>query len=224
MTAFQTALAEPVVEQLPPPPPPPPAPPKRSGRSLSLMQRMVVGAAALPLIAIAGTIAAGAVGFISINEMVDISLVLGEDPGMVVFAAMLWCSPVQWFVKRTQIPVRKMLGILFSGYALSNFAMFVVERGLAASLSAPFLIAGSIATLAAIPLLLTSGRWAQRTMGIRNWRALHKLTYLIAFALVVHVALIGEFTLSAALIVGALIARIPSIAAAIRRSGERRRV
>lgn len=207
-----------------PPSPTPPASPKRSRRSLSTAQRIVVAAAALPLFVIAVTATAGATGLISIDQMLEVSLAMGEEPGMAVFAAMLWCSPIQWLVKRTQVPVRKMLGILFSGYAVSNFAMFVVERGLAASLSAPFLIAGTLATVAAIPLLLTSGRWAQRKMGMNRWRNLHKLTYLIAVALLLHLALVGEFSFFGLLIVAALVARIPAVEHAIERLGERRRI
>lgn len=214
--------------EAPDPPPLTPSPPssarassKRGGRSLSTVQRIVVAVAAVPLIGILATAAAGVLGFISIDQMVEISLVLGEEPGMAVFAAMLWCSPVQWLVGRTQIPLRKVLGILFSGYAVSNFVMFVVERDLAASVSAPFLVAGSVAMAASIPLLLTSGRWAQRAMGIRNWRTLHKLTYLIAVALILHVGLVGEFTFFGLFIVAALIARVPSISDAIRSRGLR---
>ena len=188
-----------------------------------MVQRVVVGAAAVPLIGIVVTVIGAALGLVSIDQMIEVSLALGEEPGMLVFAAMLWCSPVQWLVKRTQVPVRKMLGILFGGYALSNFAMFVVEQGLAASLSAPFLVAGTVAMVAALPLLLTSGRWAQRKMGMRNWRNLHKLTYVIALALVVHVALIGELTLGAGLILAALVVRVPPIATAIDGFGQRRR-
>lgn len=184
----------------------------------------VLALATLPLVGIVLTVVASALGIITIETMLDISLALGEEPGMLVFAAMLWCSPFQWFVKRTQVPLRKMLGITFGGYAISNFAMFVVERGLAATLSAPFLIAGTGALALSIPLLLTSGRWAQRKMGMRNWRILHKLTYLIAVALVLHVALVGETTVSAVLIAAALIARIPTIANAITQFGQLLRV
>lgn len=188
---------------------------------MSILQRLVVAAAALPLIGIALTTIAGALGFIRTREMLDTALALGEEPGMFVFAAMLWCSPVQWLVKRTQVPVRKMLGILFSGYAASNFTMFVIDEGLEDTLSAPFLIAGTAATVASIPLLITSGRWAQRKMGMKNWRSLHKLTYAIAVALVLHVVLIGEIGISGALIVAALITRIPPVAQAIQELGRR---
>lgn len=220
MTTSSAALAEPANTLQSPPRPPEP---KKAGRSLSTMQRIVVGLAALPLLGIGVASAAGALGLISSDLMVEISLALGEEPGMAVFAAVLWCSPIQWIVKRTQVPVRKMLGIMFSGYAVSNFAMFVVEEDLAASVSEPFLIAGSVAMVATIPLVLTSGRWAQRTMGIRNWRTLHKLTYLIAFALVLHLALVGEFSFFALAILAALAARIPTISNAMRSYGQRPR-
>lgn len=199
------------------------APRRAPGRSLSVAQRLVTTASALPLIGIVVTIAAGALGMISVDQMLDTALALGEEPGMAVFGAMLWCSPMQSLVKRTQVPVRKVLGILFGGYAVSNFAMFVIERGLTASLSAPFLIAGTAAMVMTIPLLLTSGRWAQRRMGMRNWRTLHKLTYVIALALVLHVALVGEIGVSGALVIGALLARIPPVATAIANLGEQMR-
>lgn len=164
---------------------------------------------------------AGALGVIPVDQMLDTALALGEEPGMFVFAAMLWCSPIQWLVKRTQVPVRKLLGILFGGYAVSNFAMFVIEQGLMASLSTPFLIAGTLAMVMSIPLVLTSGRWAQRAMGMKNWRALHKLTYVIAIALVLHVVLIGEIGISGVVILAALLTRIPPISKAIESLGER---
>lgn len=190
---------------------------------MSLAQRAVVVAAALPLAGIAMTTIAGAFGLISIAQMIDVALALGEEPGMFVFAAMLWCTPIQWLTKRTQVQVRKMLGILFAGYAAANFAMFVIEEGLIASLSSPFLVAGTFAMALSMPLLITSGRWAQRKMGMSNWRKLHKLTYVIAFALVLHVALVGEMGLSGALVLGALITRIPPIASTIGHLGRKRR-
>jgi len=193
------------------------------GRSMSITQRIVVAVAALPLVGIVLTTIAGALGIISVDQMTDTAVALGEEPGMFTFAAMLWCSPIQSFVKRTQVPVRKALGILFGGYAVSNFVMFAIGEGLAESLSAPFLVAGTVAMLLSMPLVLTSGRWAQRRMGMRNWRKLHKLTYLIALALVLHVALVGEIGLSGVLIVGAMIARIPKLAATLAAFGERMR-
>jgi len=186
---------------------------------MSIPQRVVVTAAALPLVGIAVVSTLGAFGVVSENQMIETALTFGEEPGMFVLAAMLWCSPIQWLVKRTQVRVRKALGIMFGGYTIANFAMFVIEEGLADSVSRPFLIASTLATLLSIPLLLTSSRWAQRKMGMKNWRKLHKLTYVIAFAIVVHVALIGEAGLSTILILAALATRLPLATAAIQTFG-----
>ncbi len=224
MTALQAYTIPPHADGLPlSPPHGGSAVRPKASRPLSTAQRLVVAAAALPLVGIVATAIAAAIGIISVGEMIDIALVLGEDPGMVVFAAMLFCSPTQWLVKRTQVPVRKILGILFAGYAIANFTMFMIEEGLAASLARPFLVAGTFAMLLSIPLLATSGRWAQRQIGMKNWRKLHKLTYVIALALVLHVALVGELGLTGVLVLVALLTRVPPVTKAIRTLGDRLR-
>ena len=141
---------------------------------------------------VAGTLAAGLAGVITVEAIIEAALVFGEDPGMLTFGAMFLASPVQWATGRTQVPVRKYLGIVFFLLALSNGAMFVIESGMVAAFGAPFLIAGVIALLVATPLFLTSSRWSQRVLGMRRWRLLHRLTYVVAVALVAHVLLAGE--------------------------------
>ena len=173
-----------------------------------------------PLITI-GAISAALLGAISIEAMMSLALAAGENPGMITFGAMLLASPVQWFTGRSQIRVRKYLGIVFFLLALSNGAMFVLESGLAATLGAPFLIAGTIAVALATPLFLTSSRWSQRSIGMKNWRRLHKLTYLVAVGLLTHVILIGDIGPGAIMISLGLIARVPAIR---RRLAERARL
>jgi DMSO/TMAO reductase YedYZ heme-binding membrane subunit len=175
-----------------------------------------------PVIA-AGAIAAGLVGAIPIEAMRELALAVGEDGGMITFGAMLLASPVQWATHRTQVAVRKYLAIMFFLLAVSNSAMFIIESGLVAAIGAPFLIAGAVAMLLSIPLALTSTRWSQRALGMRRWRLLHRLTYVIAVALVAHVVLIGEFGLGSLLIVVAAGLRIPAIRRRIVAFGERRR-
>lgn len=154
---------------------------------------MVVTLAGIAPVIIAGTVLAALLGMISTQTMTDVALDAGENPGMLVFGAMFLASPVQWFTGRTQVRVRKYLGIVFFLLALSNGAMFVVDRGLGDSLSEPFLIAGTLALVLALPLFLTSGRWAQRALGMVRWRSLHRLTYVVAVALLAHSILMGEF-------------------------------
>lgn len=175
------------------------------------LQLVVLTLATVAPIIVAGSIAAGLLGVISTETMATVALAAAENPGMVTFGAMFLASPVQWLTGRSQVRVRKYLGIVFFLLALSNGAMFVFESGLAATLSAPFLIAGTLALALAAPLFLTSSRRSQRAMGMRNWRLLHKLTYPLALALLAHVILLGDVGPGAVLIGLGLVTRIPAV-------------
>lgn len=178
-----------------------------AGRAFSPLQLLVVALATIAPVVVASSVAAALVGLISTDTMLDVALGAGENPGMLVFAAMFLASPVQAFTGRTQVRVRKYLGIVFFLLASSNGAMFVVEQGLGESLSAPFLVAGVVALLLALPLFLTSSRRAQRTLGMGRWRTLHRLTYVVAAALLAHSVLMGEFGLGELLILVGFAAR-----------------
>ncbi len=175
------------------------------------LQLLVMALAAVPPAMITGAVSAGMLGLISQEAMTSLALGAGENPGTIMFGAMFLASPVQWLTGRSQVRVRKYLGIVFFLLALSNFAMFVVEQGLAASIGAPFLIAGLVALGLSAPLFLTSSRWSQRAMGMHRWRLLHKLTYVVAAALLGHLLMIGEFDLGSLLISIGFVARIPAI-------------
>ncbi len=178
----------------------------------SLPQLVVMALATIAPVIVAGTVAARALGLISTEAMIDTALGAGEDPGLLVFGAMFLASPVQWLTGRTQIRVRKYLGIVFFLLALSNGAMFVIESGLGAALGAPFLVAGTIALVLSAPLFATSSRWSQRAMGMRRWQVLHKATYVVAIALVAHVLLLpDEVELSIGLIAAGFVLRLPPI-------------
>lgn len=175
------------------------------------LQITVMTLATIAPLVVTGAIAAGLLGVISAEAAITLALAAGENPGMITFGAMFLASPVQWLTGRSQIRVRKYLGIMFFLLALSNGAMFVIESGLAAAVGAPFLLAGTIALLLALPLFLTSNRWSQRTLGMSRWRLLHKLTYFVAAALLIHVVLIGDVGPGATLIALGFIARIPAV-------------
>jgi DMSO/TMAO reductase YedYZ heme-binding membrane subunit len=181
-----------------------------------------MAAAAAPVAVIVAGVLLAVVGIISPEAMVNLALGAGENPGMLVFGAMFLASPVQWLTGRTQVRVRKFLGIVFFLLGASNGAMFAIERlltgaagGLAGSLGAavgaPFLIAGSIGLALSVPLFLTSSRWSQKVLGMKRWRLLHKATYLVAVALLAHVMLIGDPGLGALLIAAGFVARIPAV-------------
>lgn len=187
------------------------APVPSSWHRFSWAQRVVCVLATLAPVVIGVVALANAVGFISRETMLGVALGAGEDPGMVVFGAMFLASPIQWFTGRSQVAVRKYLGIVFYLLAVSNLVMFLLEPGRGGVLSEPFLIAGTIAIAAATPLFMTSSRWSQRVMGMRRWRLLHKATYLVAVALLAHVVLMQEIALGAVLIVAGFAARLPAV-------------
>ncbi len=184
------------------------------------LQLIVLTLATIAPLVVAGTITAALLGVISVEAMMTLALAAAENPGMITFGAMFLASPVQRFTGRSQVRVRKYLGIMFFLLALSNGAMFVLESGLAAAFGAPFLIASTIAFVLAIPLFLTSSRWSQRVLGMKRWRLLHKLTYAIAAGLVTHVVLIGP---GAVMIGLGLISRIPAVRRWLTRLGSRRK-
>ncbi len=184
---------------------------RRVWNGFTPLQLLVISLATIAPLLIGGAIGAALLGVISIEAMIQFVLAAGENPGMITFGAMFVASPIQWLTGRSQVRVRKYLGIMFFLLALSNAAMFVLETGLAAILSAPFLIAGTIAFALATPLFLTSSRRTQRAMGMKRWRTLHKLTYGVAAALLAHVILIGDIGPGAVLITLGFIGRLPAV-------------
>ena len=218
--------------------PPRPEPPTRSSsaapdtsagwlsrpvwKRFTALQLLVLVLATIAPFIILGTITAGLLGVISLETMTGVALAAGENPGMITFGAMFLASPVQWFTGRSQVRVRKYLGIMFFLLALSNGAMFAIEAGLSAAFSAPFLIAGSRALLLSVPLFLTSSRRSQRAIGMKKWRLLHKGTYLVALALMAHVLLIPEIGPGFFLIAGGFVLRIPAVRRWLTRRDRRR--
>jgi len=179
-------------------------------RGLSAGQLVVVLVASVFPITIVVMVMGYPLGVFTSQQMHDVSLGAGEDPGMLVFGAMFLCSPVQWWTGRSQVQGRKILGIIFFVLALSNGAMFVFDSGWGI-FDEPLLAAGSIAVLLALPLFLTSNRRSQRGLGMRRWRSLHKLTYVVAVALVAHAVLIEEVVIGLLPILVGFVARVPQV-------------
>ena len=200
-------------------------------RKLSSWQRAVAGLALIAPVVIVSTVVARLIGLTTTEQMVEVALGAGENPGVLTFAAMFLASPIQWLTGRSQIRIRKFLGIVFFGLAVNNFTMFLIERrlegdeGLVAEIAgSPFLLAGIVALLLATPLFLTSTRWSQRTLGMRRWRMLHRLTYVIAVALLLHVLLIPDIGPDTVLLLLGFIARIPANRRRLEARGQRRRL
>lgn len=194
----------------------------RSSRGFSYLQLLVLAWAIVAPTTIFVVWSGYLLGTFNRAQLTEVVLGAGEIPGMVTFGLMFLCSPMQWFTGRSQVRVRKFLGIVFFGLALSNGAMFVYNHGWAV-FAEPLLVAGSVALLLALPLFITSNRCSQRVMGMRRWRLLHKLTYLIAVALLAHVIFVADIDVGSALIGIGFIARVPAVRRRLIERGRRRR-
>ena len=203
-------------------------------RRSSWLQLAVGGLALVAPAVIAVAALARLTGQITTDEMVELALGAGENPGTFTFAAMFLASPIQWLTGRSQVRIRKFLAVVFYGLAVNNVVMFIIERGQEADLQeqggllseiarSPFLLAGSVALLLATPLFLTSSRWSQRTLGMRKWRLLHRLTYVVAVALALHVLLIPDIGPDTILLAMGFIARIPAVRVRLVARGKKRK-
>lgn len=93
------------------------------------------------------------------------------------------------------IAYRRALGLLAFYYVLAHFTVYLtLDRGLILSsiagdiLKRPYIMLGMAGLLMLIPLALTSNQWSIRRLGPR-WNRLHKLTYPILLAAILHYAL-----------------------------------
>jgi glycine betaine catabolism B len=88
---------------------------------------------------------------------------------------------------------RRTLGLYAFSYACLHFLIFFaldrsfsIESTLNEMVRRKYLIIGSIGLLGMVPLAITSTNAMIRRMGARRWHALHRLTYVVAIAGVIH--------------------------------------
>ena len=91
------------------------------------------------------------------------------------------------------IQFRRMLGLYAFFYGCLHFlCFFSLDRGFSLSstltemLKRKYLILGSTALIAMIPLAITSTNAMVKRLGGKRWRALHRLAYVAAIAGVIH--------------------------------------
>lgn len=130
---------------------------------------------------------------------------LGVDPARAVVqelgfwaAILLWLSllitPLRRRLSQTWlIRFRRMLGLyaaFYSALHLLAFVAFIV--GWRANLlvtevtQRPYVIAGLLALLLMLPLVVTSTKKIQKRLG-RNWQTLHNLVYIVALLVMLHI-------------------------------------
>ena len=156
------------------------------------------------------------------------------DTAIILLGLSLLCSPLSTYAGwKDAIKLRRALGLYAFMYAGIHFIIFaVVDFGLQLNFIIPeflqkyYLWAGLPALIILVALAATSFRWMMRRMG-KNWKRLHRLIYLGAILVVLHLALVikGDFfrlggdvwkpIVAAILIGGLLIVRIPPIRRAL---------
>jgi sulfoxide reductase heme-binding subunit YedZ len=153
-----------------------------------------------------------------------ISQNLGADPAKEIVLELgtwavnfLWCSlavtPVRkLFGWRWPLKYRRMLGLYCYFYAtlhLLAFATFMIGWDLQVLLQElterPYAVVGFIALLLLTPLAITSTKGMQRRLK-KNWLNLHKLVYLIAVLVLLHIVWQVRSDFSEALWYGLLLA------------------
>ena len=149
---------------------------------------------------------------------------------IILLALSLACTPISTYLGwKDAVKLRRALGLYAFMYAAIHFVLFtIVDFGLQFDLilrefvEKRYLWVGLPAFLILVALAVTSFRWAMRRLG-KNWKRLHRLIYLGAILVVLHLAFVikGDFfTLSgdvwkplvAAITIGILlIVRLPQI-------------
>jgi methionine sulfoxide reductase heme-binding subunit len=91
---------------------------------------------------------------------------------------------------------RRMIGVTACIYGLLHFSSHVLYEGdwdsLVQSFTKPFIWFGFSGLTILVILALTSNQWSIRKLGGKNWKRLHRLTYVAAALLIYHQAIAGK--------------------------------
>lgn len=131
-------------------------------------------------------------GNLTVNPLQDWTFRTG-DWALRLLVASLACTPIaSIFGFKQAISVRRALGLYGFGYALVHFFIFIgVDYRFAFDLiwddlaTKRYILVGLAALLIFIPLAITSTRAWMKRLG-RQWKQLHKLTYIAVPLAVVH--------------------------------------
>ncbi|WP_158976992.1 ferric reductase-like transmembrane domain-containing protein [Cellulophaga sp. L1A9] len=129
--------------------------------------------------------------------------------------AVLSCTPFFILFGVTNLYVRQAMGIATAIWSIIHFIIFYAAEGFLETFTQVNYMAGFLAVLLLVPLLVTSNRKAMRRLKSK-WKKLQRLSYVIIFLSIVHVAILDKTWIIYAIIVGfGFILRIPFIRASI---------
>lgn len=169
-------------------------------------------------------------GNLTVNPLQDWTFRTG-DWALRLLVASLACTPIATiFGFKQAISVRRALGLYGFGYALVHFFIFIgVDYRFAFDLiwddlaTKRYILVGLAALLIFIPLAITSTRAWMKRLG-RQWKQLHKLTYVAVPLAVVHYiwlvkADLRDPLLYAAIVAALLLLRLPRVRAQMSKLG-----
>ncbi|MDO6737340.1 ferric reductase [Wenyingzhuangia sp. 2_MG-2023] len=161
--------------------------------------------ATLPLIPLVKT------GFDGGKENIDMLYHISGEFSIRWMTAVLTCTPFFILFGVTNLFVRQAMGIATAVWSLLHFILFIWAEGFLETFTQFNYVAGFVAVLLLIPLLLTSNRISMRFLKT-NWKKLQRFAYLIIFLSLLHIAILDKTWLIYAIIVGiGFIIRIPFI-------------
>lgn len=125
--------------------------------------------------------------------------------------AVLTCTPFFILFGINNLFVRQAMGIATAVWSLLHFIIFLAAEGALETFTQANYIAGFVAVLILIPLLITSNRKSMKKLK-RNWKKLQSFSYAAIFLSLLHVALLDKTWLIYAIIVGiGFLIRIPIV-------------
>ena len=125
--------------------------------------------------------------------------------------AVLTCTPFFILFGVNNLFVRQSMGIATAVWSLLHFIIFIVAEGFIETFNQVNYVAGFIAILILIPLLLTSNRKSMKRLK-KYWKKLQSFSYAAILLSLIHVAILDKTWIIYAVIVGlGFIIRIPFI-------------
>ena len=129
--------------------------------------------------------------------------------------AVLSCTPFFILFGVTNLYVRQAMGIATAIWSIIHFIIFCAAEGFLETFTQVNYMAGFLAVLLLVPLLVTSNRKAMRRLKSK-WKKLQSLAYIIILLSILHVAILDKTWIIYAIIVGlGFILRIPLIKTSI---------
>jgi sulfoxide reductase heme-binding subunit YedZ len=109
------------------------------------------------------------------------------------------------------VPLRRTLGLASFTYACAHLAVYLwLDMGFDARelvldvAERPFIVVGALVFLCLLPLAATSTAAAQRALGARRWKRLHRLVYVAVLLAALHHLLATKVALTTPLLHGAV--------------------